>query len=129
MKKRDTESKQGFLRRISGLTLLDKIKSADICEYLNIEPLLLRPERSQLRWYGHVTVTRMSQERTAKKLLCFSVSSCLSSSHEKATEALCIGRVVRFHQAEITIVKHLIQRRNNEAWVEVKPLILGSWPL
>ena len=58
----------GFLRRISGLTLLDKVKSADIRESLNIESLLLRLERSQLRWYGHVT--RMSQERTAKKLLC-----------------------------------------------------------
>ena len=58
----------GFLRRISGLTLLDKVKSADIRESLNIEALLLRLERSQLRWYGHVT--RMSQERRAKKLLC-----------------------------------------------------------
>ena len=56
-----------FLRRISGLTLLDKVKSADIRESLNIESLLLRLERSQLRWYGHVT--RMSHERTAKKLL------------------------------------------------------------
>ena len=61
-------AEMGFLRRISGLTLLDKVKSADIRESLNIEALLLRPERSQLRWYGHVT--RMSQERTAKKLLC-----------------------------------------------------------
>ena len=48
--------------------LLDKVKNADIRESLNIEALLLRLERSQLRWYGHVT--RMSQERTAKKLLC-----------------------------------------------------------
>ena len=61
-------AEMGFLRRISGLTLLDKIKSADIRESLNIEALLLRLERSQLRWYGHVT--RMSQERTATKLLC-----------------------------------------------------------
>ena len=58
----------GFLRRISRLTLLDKVKSADIYESLNIESLLLRLERSQLRWYGHVT--RISLERTAKKLLC-----------------------------------------------------------
>ena len=61
-------AEMGFLRRISGLTLLDKVKSADIREFLNIEALLLRLERSQLRWYVHVT--RMSQERTAKKLLC-----------------------------------------------------------
>ena len=61
-------AEMGFLRRISGLTLLDKVKSADIRESLNIESLLLRLERSQLRWYGHVT--RMSQEKTAKTLLC-----------------------------------------------------------
>ena len=40
----------GFLRRISGLTLLDKVKSADIRESLNLELLLLRLERSQLHW-------------------------------------------------------------------------------
>ena len=61
-------AEMGFLRRISGLTLLDKIKSADIRESLNMESLLLRLDISQLRWYGHVT--RMSQERTASKLLC-----------------------------------------------------------
>ena len=61
-------AEMGFLRRISSLTLLDKVESANIRESLNIESLLLRLERSQLRWYGHVT--RMSQERTAKKLLC-----------------------------------------------------------
>ena len=61
-------AEMGFMRRISGLTLLDKVKSAYTRESLNIEALLLRLERSQLRWYGHVT--RMSQKRTAKKLLC-----------------------------------------------------------
>ena len=61
-------AEKGFLRRISGLTLLDKLKSEDIRESLNIEALLLQLERSQLRWYGHVT--QMSQERAAKKLLC-----------------------------------------------------------
>ena len=53
-----------FLRRISGLTLSDKVKSADIRESLNIESLLLRLERSQLRWYGHVT--RMSRKEQLK---------------------------------------------------------------
>ena len=56
-----------FLRKVGGLSLLDKVKSSDIRQSLNIEPLLLRIERSQLRWYGHVT--RMSNERTAKELM------------------------------------------------------------
>ena len=58
----------GFLRKISGLTLSDKVKSADILESLNIRIAASPTKRSQLRWYGHVT--RMFQERTAKKLLC-----------------------------------------------------------
>ena len=35
-------AEMGFLRRISGLTLLDKVKSEDIRESLNIKLLLLR---------------------------------------------------------------------------------------
>ena len=42
-------AEMGLMGRISGLTLLDKGKSADICESLNIESLLRRLERSQLR--------------------------------------------------------------------------------
>ena len=61
-------AEMGFLGKISGLTLLDKVNKANIRESLNMESLLLRPERSQLRWYRHVT--QMYQERTAKKLLC-----------------------------------------------------------
>ena len=29
--------------------------------------------------------------------------------------------LARFHQAEIIVVKHLVQGRNSEAWVEVEP--------
>ena len=61
-------AEMGVLRRVSGLTLLYIVECADIRESLNIKSLLLRRERSQLRWYGHAT--RMSQERTAKKMLC-----------------------------------------------------------
>ena len=37
--------------------------------------------------------------------------------------------LIRFHQAEIIIVKHLIQGRNNEAWVGLgdEPSTLRSW--
>ena len=56
-------AKMVFLRKVRGLFLLDIVKSIDICQFLNIEPLLFRIERSQLRWYGHVT--RMSHKQTA----------------------------------------------------------------
>ena len=81
------------------------------------------------------------------------ISSFLSC-HEKATEALCIRTnpdlpwicpcfrvlrlifvcdffhllLVRFHQAKIMLMKHLIQKRNNEARVGVEPSTLRSWP-
>ena len=42
-------AEMGFLLRISGLTLLDKVNSVDTRESLNIESLLLRLERLQLR--------------------------------------------------------------------------------
>ena len=29
--------------------------------------------------------------------------------------------LARFHQAQIIVVKHLVQGRNNEAWVGVEP--------
>ena len=39
-------AEMGFLGKTSSLTLLDKVKSADIREYLNIESLLLRLQSS-----------------------------------------------------------------------------------
>ena len=57
----------GLLRKVRSLFLFDKVKSTDICQSFNIEPLLLRIERSQLLWYVHVT--RMSHKRTAKQLI------------------------------------------------------------
>ena len=44
-----------LLHKNRGLSLLNMVKSTNIGQSLNIEPLLLRIERSQLRWYGHVT--------------------------------------------------------------------------
>ena len=56
-----------FLQRIEGVTLFNKVRSSEIPKSLNIEPLLLRIERSQLRWFGHVS--RMPGERLPKQAL------------------------------------------------------------
>ena len=56
-----------FLRRIQEVTLFNKVPSSEIRKSLNIEPLLLRIERSQLRWFSHVS--KMSQERLTKQAL------------------------------------------------------------
>ena len=56
-----------FLRRIKGVTLFNMVRSSEIRKSLNIEPVLLRIERSQLRWFGHVST--MPQERHPKQAL------------------------------------------------------------
>ena len=60
-------SEMRFLRRIEGVALFNKVRSSEIRKSLNIEPLLLRTERSQRRWFGHVR--RMPQERLPKQAL------------------------------------------------------------
>ena len=60
-------SEMRFVRRIEGVTLFNKVRSCEIRKSLNIEPLLLRIERSQLRWFGHVS--RTPQERLPKHSL------------------------------------------------------------
>ena len=60
-------SEMRSLRRIEGITLCNKVRSSKIRKCINIEPLLLRIERSQLRWFGHVS--RMPRERLHKQAL------------------------------------------------------------
>ena len=60
-------SEMRFLRKIKGVTLFNEVRSSDIRKSLNIEPLLLRIERPQLRCFGHVS--RMPQERLLKQAL------------------------------------------------------------
>jgi len=60
-------SKIKFWKRIKGVALFNKMFSSEMQKSLNIEPLLLQIERSQLRWFGHVS--RMPQERRPKQAL------------------------------------------------------------
>ena len=57
-----------ILCRIKGVTLPDKVCNSTIHNSLNVESLLLRIERLQLRWFGHLS--RMPQERLPKQALC-----------------------------------------------------------
>ena len=59
-------SEMRFLR-IEGVALFYKVRSSEIQKSLNIEPLLFRIERSQLRWFGHLN--KMPQERLPKQAL------------------------------------------------------------
>ncbi|TWW71210.1 MAGUK p55 subfamily member 7 [Takifugu flavidus] len=56
-----------FLRRVAGLSLRDRVRSSAIREELGVELLLLRVERSQMRWLGHLV--RMSPGRLPGEVL------------------------------------------------------------
>ena len=60
-------SEMRFSRRIEEVTLFNKVRSSKIRKSLNIEPLLLRIERSQLKWFAYVS--RMAHERLPKQVL------------------------------------------------------------
>ncbi|TWW60112.1 hypothetical protein D4764_05G0002020 [Takifugu flavidus] len=47
-------AEMSFLRRVAGLSLRDRVRSSAIWEELGVESLLLRVERSQMRWLGHL---------------------------------------------------------------------------
>ena len=47
-------AEMSFLRRVAGLPFRDRVRSSVIREELGVDPLLLRVERSQMRWFGHL---------------------------------------------------------------------------
>ena len=53
-------AQMGFLRRVHGVTLRDKVRSSEFPKTLNIDQFLFRIDRSQCRCFHRVTI--MSQE-------------------------------------------------------------------
>lgn len=53
------------LRRIKGVTLRDRMRNYDIRSEMGVESIPLFIERSQLRWYEHIT--RMEETRQPVK--------------------------------------------------------------
>jgi len=54
MRSRIQAAEMSFLPRVAGLSRRDRVRSSDIRRELRVELLLLRFERSQLRWLGHL---------------------------------------------------------------------------
>ena len=55
-----------YLRKVVGVRRIERIRNTTIREYLNVEQLLLKVERSQLRWFGHVL--RMPESRLPNRV-------------------------------------------------------------
>ena len=65
-------SEKRFLRKIKGVTKFDKIRKNTIRKFFSIESLILCSERSQLKWFDHVST--MPQERLPKQTVFAEVS-------------------------------------------------------
>ena len=55
-------SKMRFSQRIEEVTLFNKVRSSEIRKSLNVEPLRLRIERSQLRRFSNVGKSRKTTQ-------------------------------------------------------------------
>ena len=109
MRSRVQAAEMGFLQNVKDLSLFDIVKSTDICQSFNIEPLLLCIERLQLRWYGHVT--RMSYEQI--KWMLFRVVKGLEGNPELAGGIMLKTwpcRVSEFHR------RNSLVARARDAW-------------
>jgi len=90
------------LRKIEGVTLFDKVRRSEIRKSLKIEPLLLRIEKSQFSWFGHVS--KMPQERLLKETLLVKVKGKWQwDDHEhaeKTTSRILDGKGRDLNQAK-----------------------------
>jgi len=74
-------AEMGFLGRVHGVTLRDKVRSCEIRRALNVEPLL-RIEGAQIYWLGHLS--RMPHERLARQFLLAKPTENRFRGHTKA---------------------------------------------
>ena len=93
-----------FLRRVADLKLCDQVKSSSIRESLQIEPLLIHIERSQLRWLGHVL--RMPPNRLPNQVF-----------QATPTERKPVGRPKTSWRK---YMEKLLQERLGLQWIEVQ---------
>ena len=111
----------GFLRKFRDLSLLDKVKSTDIRQSLNIKPLLLRIERSQLRCYGHVT--QVSHEQSAIQLMNVLPSGKRLRGQPRTRRQNYVEDLA-WSRFGIPPAKLLLVARDRDAWISQLELLL-----
>ena len=109
---------------MAGISLRDRVRSSVTRESLRVE--LLRLERSQLRWFGHLVRIRMPLERLPRKVL----EACPTRRRPRGRprtrwrdyiDSLALDRL-RIPQEEVANVA-----REREVWSSLVEL-LPPWP-
>ncbi|TWW62669.1 hypothetical protein D4764_04G0013160 [Takifugu flavidus] len=75
---------------VAGLSLRDRVRSSTIQEELGVEPLLLRVERSQMRWLGHL-VRMLPGSVTGEVFRAYPSGRSLLGKTQDTLERLCFS--------------------------------------
>ena len=97
------------LRRIKGVTKMDKIKSQTIRDELEIRPLLKHIESKQLGWLGHLL--RMKDTRQTKMIWNTKINAKRRKGRPKTTWEQVIGRILKEKDTDWNNIKQLAQNR------------------
>jgi len=88
-------AKIGFLLSLHSMTLRDKVRSCEYRKILNVESIILRIERSQPRWFGHMT--RMLQERLVRRVLLAALTAKQSRAQPRTRWPVYISDLAYSH--------------------------------
>ncbi|KAL4004686.1 hepatocyte cell adhesion molecule [Sarotherodon galilaeus] len=112
-------AEMGFLRRVAGLSLRDRVRSLAIQEGLRVETLLLHIERSQLSWFGHLM--RMPPERLLSEVFRACPTERRLQGRTRTRWRDYISWLAWEHQPRISWRRWLGRGRSGLLW-------LGCWP-
>nr|CAI5833244.1 unnamed protein product [Callosobruchus analis] len=103
-----------YLRKVKGMTRMDRIRNEAIREEFQVVPVLKLIEQSQLRWFGHVN--RLHEERQVKKVWQAHTVPKRGKGRSRLTWNDGIGRLLEARRITTQEARGLIQDRKQ--WLE-----------
>lgn len=82
-----------YLRRVKGVTLRDRVRSAEIREELEVKPVTEFIEKRQLSWWGHLQ--RMNTNRVVKQIWEAKTTDKRSRGRPQKTWDNILGKILR----------------------------------
>ncbi|TWW80607.1 R2 Retrovirus-related Pol polyprotein from type I retrotransposable element [Takifugu flavidus] len=116
-------AEMSFLRRVARLSLRDRARSSAIREELGVEPLLLRVERSQMRWLGHLVLVQLLQTVT---------NDLIASDHGLVSMLVLLDLSAAFdtvdHTTLLQRLEHMIGIKGTLDWLDYCNSLLSGCP-
>ena len=123
MRSRIQAAEMRFIKSVTGVRRIDRIRNTAIRESLNVEPLLLKIEKTQLRWFGHVL--RMPEERLTKRVFLSQPNGRRPRGRPRKTwrsgvDDIC-GRIGVISTEVQTVAEDRVQWRSKIASLQTRP--------